>query len=156
MRVNNSSVTVHVNHRFDDALHASRITDTETVAEVFISRHTHDMIEMRNRRFLAAAVDAFILPPVACLPVFAILVTTPILNHDIFKKKRGCASCYLFFNKAVVVERNSYQFSEMTLLQLPYTETRTNAKTRSGRQECEDKNKDKDKEKEKDTDTDKD
>jgi hypothetical protein len=88
--VNNSSLTVHVNHRFDDALHASRTTDTETVAEVFISRHAHDMIDTRNRRFLAAAVALFSTPPE--MAPFMYVLMTPILYHDAFKKKRG-ASC---------------------------------------------------------------
>ncbi len=79
---------MHVNHRLDDKLHASRTTDTETVAAVFISRHAHDMIEMRNRRFLAASVDVVFLPLTAVEPL-AFLEMTPILYHDIYNKKRG-------------------------------------------------------------------
>jgi hypothetical protein len=79
-RVKYVSSTVHVNQRSEDKLHSSRTTDIDTVAAVFISRHAHDMIETRKRRFLDATISEFFL-----LPYLAI--TTLTLYDDILRRR---------------------------------------------------------------------
>jgi hypothetical protein len=49
-------MTVHVNHWSDDTLKSSITSDIDMVAAVFMSRHAHDMIATRKRRFLDASI----------------------------------------------------------------------------------------------------
>ena len=70
----------HVNQMSADWLQSPRIEDTETVAAVFINRQAQDIIDIRNRRFLAASVDEF--APLLLLAERALFVTAPIFHQD--------------------------------------------------------------------------
>ncbi len=79
------SATVHVNHWSDDTLQSSRTTDKDMVAAVFMSRHAHDMIATRKRRFLDAAIFFW---PVLVLEVPLVRTRTfsVISYHDILNR----------------------------------------------------------------------
>ena len=76
---------MHVNHWSDDTLQSSRTTDINTVAAVFMSRHAHDMMATRKRRFLDAAI---FLCPVLVLeePLVRTRTFFVISYHDILNR----------------------------------------------------------------------
>jgi hypothetical protein len=92
-----ASTTVHISHWSDDTLQSSRTTEKDMVAAVFMSRHAHDMIATRKRRFLDAAIFFM---PVLVLEVPSVRTRTffKISYHDILNKSTKSMLHFLLVN----------------------------------------------------------